>query len=119
MTANITELSSKNVQNIYRLSPMQEGIYFHAAMDGASDAYFCQSAYRVRMPLQNSLLEKSLQMLVDRHDVLRTVFSHQKTEHCIQVVLKSRLAAIYFEDISSISDQQEHLHQFTVNDRKK
>ncbi|MGB8193181.1 MAG: amino acid adenylation domain-containing protein [Chitinophagaceae bacterium] len=115
----MTELNSKNVQNIYRLSPMQEGIYFHAIMDEGSDAYFCQNAYRVRMPLQNALLEKSLQQLVERHDVLRTVFSHEKTEHCIQVVLKKRLTGIFFEDISGLNDKEEYLQSFRLNDRKK
>jgi amino acid adenylation domain-containing protein/non-ribosomal peptide synthase protein (TIGR01720 family) len=117
--SNQSELSSKNVQNIYRLSPMQEGIYFHSVMDDASDAYFCQNAYRVRMPLQNALLEKSLQLLVDRHDVLRTVFSHQKTEHCIQVVLKKRLAGILFQDISDADNKEQTVEQFKGEDRKK
>lgn len=114
------ELSSKNVQNIYRLSPMQEGIYFHAMKDGASDAYFCQNAYRVRMPLHNALLEKSLQLLVERHDALRTVFSHQKTEHCIQVVLKKRVTGIFFEDVRTLNGHlQAHLQDFKTADRKK
>jgi amino acid adenylation domain-containing protein/non-ribosomal peptide synthase protein (TIGR01720 family) len=119
MTTN-PELSSKNVQNIYRLSPMQEGIYFHAMKDGGSDAYFCQNAYRVNMPLQNGLLEKSLQLLVERHDALRTVFSHQKTEHCIQVVLKKRVTGIFFEDVSNLNGKlQQHLQDFKTADRKK
>lgn len=114
------ELSSKNVQNIYRLSPMQEGIYFHAMKDSASDAYFCQNAYRVNMPLQNALLEKSLQLLVERHDALRTVFSHQKTEHCIQVVLKKRVTGIFFEDVSSLNGKlQQRLQDFKTADRKQ
>lgn len=114
------ELSSKNVQNIYRLSPMQEGIYFHAMKDGGSDAYFCQNAYRVNMPLQNALLERSLQLLVERHDALRTVFSHQKTEHCIQVVLKKRVTGIFFEDVSNLNGKlQGHLQDFKTADRKK
>lgn len=117
--SNQPELSSKNVQNIYRLSPMQEGIYFHSVMDEASDAYFCQNAYRVRMLLQNALLEKSLQLLVDRHDVLRTVFSHQKTEHCIQIVLKKRLTGILFEDISADENKDAALEQFKREDRNK
>lgn len=116
--SNQTELSSKNVQNIYRLSPMQEGIYFHSVMDESADAYFCQNAYRVRMPLQNALLEKSLQLLVDRHDVLRTVFSHQKTDHCIQIVLKKRLTGILFEDISRCENKQHVLEQFKSEDRR-
>jgi amino acid adenylation domain-containing protein/non-ribosomal peptide synthase protein (TIGR01720 family) len=115
----INELSSRNIQNICRLSPMQEGIYFHAAMEEGSDAYFCQNTYRVRKPLQSTLLEKSLQLLVDRHDILRTVFSHKKTEHTVQVVLKNRAAELYFEDISKLTMQDDHLSQYCATDRKR
>jgi hypothetical protein len=119
MTAPKNELNSKNVQEICRLSPIQEGIYFHAIMEKDSQVYFCQNSYRINSPLQQQLLEESLQEVVNRHDILRTVFSHDKTDDVIQVVLRKRKAKFHFEDISGHADMEQSLEDIRLADRNR
>ncbi len=81
-------LSNPNIAEIYPLTPMQEGIYFHFLYDRNSPAFFVQLGYRIRGALDVTLVEKSLVLLHERHAILRTVFNHERTGKPLQVVLK-------------------------------
>lgn len=114
-------LTKKNIQDIYQLSPMQEGIYFHATMDDRSQAYFSQMAYQVSGSLEPSLIEESLNILVQRHDILRTVFNHKNADEIIQIVLKERKADFQFLDIRKLSAEAKtlYLNNFKEEDRQR
>ncbi len=75
-----------NIQDIYALSPLQEGILFHHMLDGAGDPYLL--VIRTVFP-GRSLLDRYLgavQEVVDRHDILRTAFVWQEQSAPAQVV---------------------------------
>lgn len=80
-------LAKANVQDIYPLSPLQEGILFHALHD-AGGAYFEQLSYRIRGLIDPDVFRAAWAELVRRHDVLRTVFVHQDVPRPLQIVLK-------------------------------
>ncbi|MCU0467731.1 MAG: amino acid adenylation domain-containing protein [Arcicella sp.] len=113
--------STKNIKDIYQLSPMQEGIYFHGLMDESSTTYCEQMNYKLRGKLNTSLLEKALRMLVQRHDVLRTIFNHKKADVPLQVVLKDRDISLYFEDLRNLNTdeiQQKFLQDFKKSNQQ-
>lgn len=90
-----------NIQKIYPLTAMQEGMLFHT-LYGGNHAYFNQVCYRTSGHLDTALLEQSLDVLSLRHDILRTSFVYEKNERPIQVVLKNRRIAFYTTDISHL-----------------
>ena len=96
-----------DVEDIYTLSPMQEGMLFHALMDKSSSSYFEQTAFRLHEELDIFLVEKSFNDLVNRHDILRTAFIQKDTPRAVQMVLKSRAVDFYYQDISQIGGQGE------------
>ncbi|MDQ1350870.1 MAG: hypothetical protein QG657_1172, partial [Acidobacteriota bacterium] len=111
-----------DVEDIYTLSPMQEGMLFHALLDPLSHSYFEQTAFRLRGELDIPLVEKSLNELVKRHDVLRTAFVHKETKRPVQVVLKNRAVDFYYRDIGHIKDSEEKesfVREFKANDKKR
>jgi amino acid adenylation domain-containing protein len=109
-----------NVQNIYPLSPMQEGMLFHALADGEG-AYLLQSRLEITGLLDRDAFEKAWALLVKRHDVFRTLFSATGADRPLQIVLRDVLLAMTQEDISSHSpeEQQRRIETFCDEDQKK
>ncbi|WP_245219089.1 non-ribosomal peptide synthetase [Photorhabdus khanii] len=75
-----------NIQDIYALSPLQDGILFHHLLANEGDPYLVvsQMAFTERTLLDRYLA--AVQQVVDRHDILRTAFIWQELSVPTQVV---------------------------------
>ncbi|KAI8603716.1 hypothetical protein EDD21DRAFT_423127 [Dissophora ornata] len=78
-----------NVQDIYALTPLQDGILFHHLLAKDGDPYLLTSTivFETRTLLDRYL--KAFQMVVDRHDILRTSFFWKDLSTSAQVVRRS------------------------------
>ncbi|KAF9992046.1 hypothetical protein BGZ79_003596, partial [Entomortierella chlamydospora] len=87
-----------NIQDIYALSPLQDGILFHHTMATIGDPYLITA----QMSFENrSILDRyldSVQKVINRHDVLRTAILWEGLSTPAQVVL--RRAALYTTELS-------------------
>ncbi|WP_223153698.1 non-ribosomal peptide synthetase [Bradyrhizobium japonicum] len=84
-----------NIQDIYGLSPLQDGILFHHLLAAKGDPYLLMSqmAFAERGLLARYLA--AIQRVVDRHDILRTSFVWEGLSRPVQVVWrKARLEVI-------------------------
>jgi amino acid adenylation domain-containing protein len=77
-----------NIQDIYALAPLQDGILFHHRLGDEGDPYLLsnQRSFPNRELLDRFL--DALQALVDRHDILRTAFMWEGLPVPVQVVLR-------------------------------
>ncbi|WP_246763631.1 non-ribosomal peptide synthetase [Rhizobium sp. 007] len=75
-----------NIQDIYGLSPLQDGILFHHLLASRGDPYLLvsQMAFAERGLLDRYLA--AVQQVVDRHDILRTAFVWEGLSSPAQVV---------------------------------
>ncbi|KAG0210371.1 hypothetical protein BGX31_001927, partial [Mortierella sp. GBA43] len=75
-----------NIQDIYSLSPLQEGILFHHLLATKGDPYLLLTftAFDTRDILDRYL--DAIQKVVDRHDILRTAFIWENMSTSAQVV---------------------------------
>ncbi len=75
-----------NIQDIYGLSPLQDGILFHHLLATKGDPYLLvsQMAFADRGVLDRYLA--AVQRVVDRHDILRTSFVWEGLSRPAQVV---------------------------------
>ncbi|HLP47621.1 MAG TPA: condensation domain-containing protein, partial [Candidatus Kapabacteria bacterium] len=95
------------IDDIYTLTPMQQGILFHSLVDKSSFSYFEQVSYRLHGNLDISITEKSLNDLFKRHDILRTAFVSNDIERPVQIVLRDRTVDFYYEDMSHLEKIEE------------
>uniref|UniRef100_UPI0036DBE101 non-ribosomal peptide synthetase n=1 Tax=Photorhabdus sp. RM322S TaxID=3342825 RepID=UPI0036DBE101 len=75
-----------NIQDIYALSPLQDGILFHHLLANEGDPYLIVSQM---LFADRALLDRyfaAVQQVVERHDILRTAFLWQGLSVPVQVV---------------------------------
>ncbi|WP_028595416.1 non-ribosomal peptide synthetase [Paenibacillus assamensis] len=96
--------SKVDIQKIYPLTPMQEGMLFHSIKD-SNGAYVEQLIFEAVGSLNISYMEQSFNRLIERHEVLRTVFKYSKVERPIQIVLRERQGRIPYESIAELEEE--------------
>ncbi|MCP5048322.1 MAG: AMP-binding protein, partial [bacterium] len=94
------------IEDVYPLTPMQEGMLFHSLLEGQRSIYMEQASYRLHGTFDVSLIRKSLNRLFQRYDILRTAFIHEDLDRPMQVVLPNREVTFYYEDISRQSPEE-------------
>jgi hypothetical protein len=97
-------IERSNIQNLVALSPMQEGLLFHALYE-QGDAYFEQALIRVEGALDVDCFERAWNELLRRHEALRTVFVVKNVPRPLQVVLKERKLPFTFRDVSGSGEE--------------
>ncbi len=100
-------MDKKNkIEDISTLSPAQEGILLHTLLEPESKAYFIQIVLAMKGEFDITILQKSLDMLFEKNDILRTIFIYENRDIPVQIYLKSRTSPIHYEDIVHKADEE-------------
>jgi amino acid adenylation domain-containing protein len=78
----------KNVEDIFPLSPLQQGILFHTLYDPKGGAYVEQFSYTLEGEVDAVALRAAWEQASERHPILRTAFVWEGLDEPLQVVRK-------------------------------
>ena len=78
----------KNVQDIYPLSPVQEGMLFHHLLNDTSDTYVLLTLLELQTHVEVDAFIDALQKVIDRHDILRSAMIWENLPRPVQVVYR-------------------------------
>jgi tyrocidine synthetase II len=117
MTANI--LSKENIQDIYHATPLQAGMYFHYQLDPDSLANFNQFCYSIKGNINLDFIKRSFEELINRYDILRTIFIQKDSKQLLQVVLKQVIPDYQYLDISNQVDKPKAINKIKTSDKEK
>ena len=88
-----------NLQDVYPLTPLQEGIVFHHRLATGRDLYVTSALLSVAGGERMTRLLRALQATIDRHDILRTSFAWEGLDEPVQVVWqRAELRVVALED---------------------
>ena len=63
-----------NFEDVYPLTPFQQGMLFHVLDTPEAGVYLNQQKYTLRGELDLPAFKQALQGVMDRHQILRTAF---------------------------------------------
>jgi len=114
-------VKQKNIEDIYELSPLQQGILFHTLVAPDSGVYFEQFCYALQTQLDVLAFQKAWQRVLDRHPILRTSFYWENLDKPYQVVYRQVDLPWDFQDWRqmSLEETEKQLEVFLAADRKQ
>ncbi|WP_250399238.1 non-ribosomal peptide synthetase [Streptomyces cellostaticus] len=91
-----------DIEDIYPLSPVQEGMLYHATTSPEQGLYVETTTFRLTGPLDVDALTAAWQAVVARHPVLRTAFVHERISAPHQVVLPTAEVRVDVRDLTGL-----------------
>jgi len=110
------------VEAIYPLLPLQQGMLFHDLLTPGDQPYFRQVSFRIESEpggFDPALCRQVWRALIARHEALRSVFDFENTARLLQLVLKQGVTAFDAEDLSGLDPaaQTARIDSFRTEDR--
>ena len=94
-----------NIQDIYPLAPLQEGILFHHLLESKGDTYLLRTVLSFDNRPRLDCFLNALQLVIDRHDILRTAIHWQGLAQPVQVVQRQAPLPIFELELTNQADK--------------
>lgn len=111
----------RNLEAIYLLSPMQQGMIFHSLYTPESGIYFEQTAFTVQGRFNVPAFEQAWQRVLDRHTILRTSFVWQGLDRVLQVVHRNAKPPFVLQNWREVpvTEQQDRFERLLTEERRR
>ena len=99
---------AKAIEDIYPLSPMQQGLLVHTLLEPGSGIYFMQDRYIIDSEIDLPRFTAAWHAVAQRHDALRASFSLDDDGQMLQIIHRDAPPAVQVHDWSDrVQDEHE------------
>ncbi|MEW5929568.1 MAG: non-ribosomal peptide synthase/polyketide synthase, partial [Gemmatimonadota bacterium] len=111
----------RGVEDVYPLTPLQEGMLFHSLYAPGSGVYVGQLGFVLEGPLDARALERAWQGATDRHEALRAGFAWEGVPRPVQVIRREAKLPLRQEDWRGLgeAEREERLERYLEEDRER
>lgn len=106
----------KGIEKIYPLTAMQEGMLYHKLEAEESSGYVVQNVFRIKGMLEEELLKESLNVLSEKHEVLRSAILYEEVKEPRQAILREQWPELTMYDLSEEMDAESHFQKIKEKD---
>ncbi len=113
---------NSEIQEILPLSPLQEGLLFHALCDtGEKAVYTVQIVLDLEGAIDEAALRTAAEALLRRHASLRASFIHEGLSHPVQVISREITLPWEVIDLTTLDEwtRTRRLDRLTADDRRR
>lgn len=113
-------MKTDKAEDIFTLSPIQQGMLFHILSDADSAMYYEQEVCHLRGEIDLPAFKSAWETLVERHQMLRTFFAWKDLPHPVQIVKTQIELPFFYRNLceSDANEQQAEIRQFLQSDAK-
>ncbi|WP_285420565.1 non-ribosomal peptide synthetase [Pseudomonas sp. efr-133-TYG-5] len=95
------------IEDVYPLTPMQEGMLLHTLLEPGTGLYYMQDRYRINSELDPERFAQAWQAVVARHEALRASFCWNVGEDMLQVIHTPGRTPVEYLDWSAIAESEQ------------
>jgi amino acid adenylation domain-containing protein len=99
--------SGRDIQDVYPLSPLQQGLLFHSLWEPGSGVYVEQVSATLEGQLDVAAFRRAWELIIARHDALRTTFLSAGVNEPLQVVSRTADLELTLEDWRTLDAEQQ------------
>ncbi|MGH2423960.1 amino acid adenylation domain-containing protein [Pseudomonas sp. C 49-2] len=113
-------IAASAIEDVYPLTPMQEGLLLHTLLEPGTGLYYMQDRYRINSALDPERFAQAWQAVIARHEALRASFCWNVGEDMLQVIHKPGSTPIEYLDWSNDpqSEQEPRLQALLKQERE-
>ncbi len=110
----------QEIEDVYPMSDIQKGMVVLSSINPKAGVYHDQFIYQIPL-LDKRLFKKAFDVLVQKHEVLRTQFDLTSYSNAVQIVKQSVDFEIDYKDIKAlgVKDKESYLQEYMEAERKK
>ena len=102
--------TTENIEDIYPLSPLQQGMLFHSLLHEDSGVYLMQDRYRLKGKLHVENFLNAWKQVILFHPTLRASFSWKTQKQPLQIIHKAVDPFVEFIDLTEELEQQQETY---------
>ncbi len=108
-----------DIDDLYPLTPMQEGLLLHTLLEPGTGIYYMQDRYRINSTLDPERFARAWQAVVARHEALRASFAWNAGEAMLQIIHKPGAADLEMLDWSALPEHEHEARLQALHKRER